>query len=47
MQCNSKAYLSPEALYLATAGIGTLGFVDLDTVGLNNLQRQVIHEPLR
>jgi len=45
MQCKSKAYLSPAALYLAAAGIGALGFVDLDTVELSNLQRQVIHEP--
>ncbi|TET84949.1 MAG: hypothetical protein E3J46_10560 [Desulfobacteraceae bacterium] len=45
MQCKPKAYLSPAALYLAAAGIGTLGFVDLDAVEWGNLQRQVIHEP--
>jgi sulfur-carrier protein adenylyltransferase/sulfurtransferase len=34
---------SPIALYLAAAGIGTLGLVDFDAVELSNLQRQVIH----
>jgi len=34
---------SPVALYLAAAGIGTLGIVDGDAVELSNLQRQVIH----
>jgi adenylyltransferase/sulfurtransferase len=34
---------SPVALYLAAAGIGTLGIVDFDQVELSNLQRQVIH----
>lgn len=34
---------SPTALYLAGAGVGTLGLVDGDTVGLTNLQRQVLH----
>lgn len=34
---------SPVALYLAAAGVGTLGFIDHDIVGLSNLQRQVIH----
>lgn len=34
---------SPVALYLAAAGIGTLGIADYDTVDLSNLQRQVIH----
>ncbi len=34
---------SPVALYLAAAGVGTLGLVDNDTVDLSNLQRQVIH----
>jgi sulfur-carrier protein adenylyltransferase/sulfurtransferase len=34
---------SPAALYLAAAGIGTLGIVDDDVVDLSNLQRQVIH----
>jgi adenylyltransferase/sulfurtransferase len=34
---------SPVALYLAAAGVGTLGLVDFDTVDLSNLQRQIIH----
>jgi molybdopterin/thiamine biosynthesis adenylyltransferase/rhodanese-related sulfurtransferase len=34
---------SPTALYLAAAGVGTIGLVDDDTVDLSNLQRQVIH----
>lgn len=34
---------SPVLLYLAAAGIGTLGLIDDDTVSLSNLQRQVIH----
>jgi sulfur-carrier protein adenylyltransferase/sulfurtransferase len=34
---------SPAALYLAAAGIGTLGLVDFDVVDLTNLQRQVLH----
>lgn len=34
---------SPAALYLAAAGIGTIGIVDADKVDLTNLQRQVIH----
>ncbi|HYL72531.1 MAG TPA: molybdopterin-synthase adenylyltransferase MoeB, partial [Candidatus Dormibacteraeota bacterium] len=34
---------SPAALYLAAAGVGTIGFVDFDTVDLSNLQRQVLH----
>ena len=34
---------SPIALYLAAAGVGTLGLVDGDTVSLTNLQRQIIH----
>jgi len=35
---------SPAALYLAAAGVGTLGIVDHDVVDLSNLQRQVLHE---
>ena len=34
---------SPAALYLAAAGVGTLGIVDNDVVDLSNLQRQVAH----
>jgi molybdopterin/thiamine biosynthesis adenylyltransferase/rhodanese-related sulfurtransferase len=47
---NSKVLLlgagglgSPSALYLAAAGVGTLGLVDDDVVDVSNLQRQVIH----
>jgi molybdopterin-synthase adenylyltransferase len=35
---------SPALLYLAAAGVGTLGIVDDDAVSLSNLQRQVIHD---
>src|ERR1700678_2886539 len=34
---------SPLALYLAAAGVGTLGLADFDVVDLSNLQRQIIH----
>ena len=34
---------APAALYLAAAGVGTIGVVDADVVDLTNLQRQVIH----
>ncbi|MBP5276833.1 MAG: molybdopterin-synthase adenylyltransferase MoeB [Lachnospiraceae bacterium] len=34
---------APAALYLAAAGVGTIGIVDADAVDLSNLQRQVIH----
>ncbi|HEX6643848.1 MAG TPA: molybdopterin-synthase adenylyltransferase MoeB [Gemmatimonadales bacterium] len=34
---------SPAALYLAAAGVGTIGLVDFDAVDLTNLQRQVLH----
>ena len=34
---------APLALYLAAAGVGTLGLVDFDTVDVTNLQRQIIH----
>lgn len=34
---------SPVALYLAAAGIGTIGICDADTVSLSNLQRQIMH----
>ena len=35
---------TPVLLYLAAAGVGTLGVIDDDTVDLSNLQRQVIHD---
>ena len=35
---------SPAVLYLAAAGVGTIGVIDDDTVSLDNLQRQVIHD---
>lgn len=35
---------SPAALYLAAAGVGTIGIADADEVDLSNLQRQVIHQ---
>ena len=38
---------SPAALYLAAAGVGTLGLVDGDTVDASNLQRQVLHATSR
>jgi sulfur-carrier protein adenylyltransferase/sulfurtransferase len=51
---NSKVLLlgagglgSPTALYLAAAGIGTIGLVDDDVVDESNLQRQVIHNTAR
>jgi molybdopterin/thiamine biosynthesis adenylyltransferase/rhodanese-related sulfurtransferase len=34
---------SPAALYLAAAGVGTIGIVDMDVVDASNLQRQVLH----
>ncbi len=34
---------SPAALYLAAAGVGTIGIVDFDDVDLSNLQRQILH----
>jgi molybdopterin/thiamine biosynthesis adenylyltransferase len=34
---------SPIAMYLAAAGVGTLGIVDFDKVDLTNLQRQIVH----
>jgi molybdopterin/thiamine biosynthesis adenylyltransferase/rhodanese-related sulfurtransferase len=34
---------SPAALYLAAAGVGTIGIIDFDVVDLSNLQRQVVH----
>ncbi|MFQ5543596.1 MAG: molybdopterin-synthase adenylyltransferase MoeB [Nitrospiria bacterium] len=47
---NAKVFLigagglgSPSALYLASAGVGTLGIIDDDLVDLSNLQRQVLH----
>ena len=38
---------SPAILYLAAAGVGTIGIVDFDAVDLSNLQRQVIHNTSR
>ncbi len=38
---------APSALYLAAAGVGTLGIIDLDVVEESNLQRQVIHTTAR
>jgi sulfur-carrier protein adenylyltransferase/sulfurtransferase len=38
---------SPAALYLAAAGVGTLGIVDADVVDASNLQRQIIHTTSR
>jgi molybdopterin/thiamine biosynthesis adenylyltransferase/rhodanese-related sulfurtransferase len=34
---------SPAALYLAAAGVGTIGLVDTDAVDISNLQRQILH----
>jgi molybdopterin/thiamine biosynthesis adenylyltransferase len=34
---------SPALFYLAAAGVGTLGLADFDTVGISNLQRQILH----
>ena len=37
------AWAHPALLYLAAAGVGTIGIVDFDVVDESNLQRQVIH----
>src|SRR3989338_1985427 len=34
---------SPAAFYLAAAGIGTIGIIDMDKVDVSNLQRQILH----
>src|SRR5260221_8774440 len=51
---NSKVLLigagglgSPAALYLAAAGVGTIGIVDSDVVDATNLQRQILHNTER
>ena len=38
---------SPAALYLAAAGVGTLGIIDMDVVDASNLQRQILHNLAR
>ncbi len=38
---------APMLMYFAAAGVGTLGVVDDDTVSLDNLQRQIVHETAR
>ncbi|HVB52005.1 MAG TPA: molybdopterin-synthase adenylyltransferase MoeB [Acidimicrobiales bacterium] len=38
---------SPAALYLAAAGVGTIGIIDMDVVDSSNLQRQILHTPDR
>lgn len=38
---------SPLAMYLAAAGVGTIGVIDDDTVSLDNLQRQIVHDTAR
>ena len=38
---------SPSSLYLAAAGVGTIGLVDADTVDASNLQRQILHATSR
>ncbi len=43
MLLGAGALGSPSALYLAAAGVGTIGVVDFDVVDLSNLQRQIIH----
>ena len=35
---------SPLAVYLAAAGVGTIGLIDVDVVSLSNLQRQILHD---
>jgi adenylyltransferase/sulfurtransferase len=35
---------SPSAVYLALAGVGTVGIVDFDVVDISNLQRQILHQ---
>ncbi len=51
--CNSRVLIigtgglgSPAAMYLAAAGIGTIGLCDDDCVDLSNLQRQIIHHTM-
>ncbi len=35
---------APALMYLAAAGVGTIGVIDADTVSLSNLQRQIVHD---
>src|SRR5690606_39062990 len=35
---------APCLMYLAAAGVGTIGIIDTDTVSLSNLQRQIVHD---
>ena len=38
---------SPVLMYLAAAGVGTIGIIDDDRVSLDNLQRQIVHDTRR
>lgn len=45
--CGAGALASPVLLYLAAAGVGTIGIADADRVTISNLQRQIIHNTER